>query len=74
VTRDLNALLRELRAICDRVESGKLPLAQILAEYERGVQLGREIDERLRRTEQRVDVIAPDGTLEVFPRTSGGSP
>lgn len=69
---DLDAKMKELRAICDRLESGKLPLEQTLAEYARGVTIGHEIDAELARAEQVVEVIRPDGSLEPFPRSPGG--
>jgi exodeoxyribonuclease VII small subunit len=71
---DLDVKMRELRAICDRVESGKLSLEESLAEYERGVALGREIDLLLSRAEQQVDLVRSDGTLEPFSRSPGGKP
>jgi exodeoxyribonuclease VII small subunit len=69
MTTDLDAKMKELRAIVGRLESGKLPLEQALAEYERGARLGREIDAALALAEQKVDLLKPDGTLEPLPRT-----
>lgn len=71
---DLDSKMRELHATCDRIESGKLTLEEALVEYERGVQIGREIDALLRRAEQKVDLVKPDGSLEPFPRSPEGSP
>jgi len=70
----LAAKLSELRAITARIESGKLSLEESLAEYDRGVALGREIAAELAAAEQKVDVIQPDGTLVPFPRLPGGTP
>lgn len=70
---DLDAKMKELRAICDRLESGKLPLEQTLAEYARGVTIGHEIDALLGQAEQKIDLIKPDGSIEPFPRSPGGA-
>ena len=54
------ASLGELEKIVTRLESGILPLEEALDEFERGVQLARLGQQRLKQAEQRVQILLHD--------------
>ncbi|CAI2404695.1 MULTISPECIES: exodeoxyribonuclease VII small subunit [Serratia] len=62
--------LSELENIVTRLESGELPLEDALNEFERGVQLARQGQQKLQQAEQRVQILlndsADDATLTPF--------
>lgn len=53
-----------------RLESGELPLEDALNEFERGVQLARQGQQKLQQAEQRVQILlnasADDAALAPF--------
>lgn len=49
--------LKELEAIVSRLENGDLPLEDALNEFERGVQLARQGQQKLQQAEQRVQIL-----------------
>jgi len=54
---NLEKSLEELEALVQRLESGDLPLAQALKEFERGVKLTRECQTVLKDAEQKVEIL-----------------
>ena len=62
--------LSELENIVTRLESGELPLEDALNEFERGVQLARQGQQKLQQAEQRVQILlnvsADDDALTPF--------
>ena len=54
-----------LEAIVEQMESGKLPLEDLIVRYEEGMGLVKVCQERLASAEQKIEIIA---------RTSGGKP
>ncbi|OMQ25393.1 exodeoxyribonuclease VII small subunit [Serratia oryzae] len=52
--------LSELEGIVTRLESGELPLEDALNEFERGVQLARQGQQKLQQAEQRVQILLND--------------
>lgn len=54
--------LSELENIVTRLESGELPLEDALNEFERGVQLARQGQQKLQQAEQRVQILLNDST------------
>jgi exodeoxyribonuclease VII small subunit len=52
--------LGELEGIVTRLESGELPLEEALNEFERGVQLARQGQQKLQQAEQRVQILLND--------------
>jgi exodeoxyribonuclease VII small subunit len=52
--------LNELESIVTRLESGDLPLEDALNEFERGVQLARQGQQKLQQAEQRVQILLND--------------
>src|SRR5712692_5201708 len=59
-----NAMDR-LEAIVEQMESGKLPLEDLIVRYEEGMNLVKICQERLASAEQKIEIIA---------RNSGGKP
>src|SRR2546421_12205902 len=54
-----------LEKIVEQMESGKLPLEDLIVRYEEGMNLGKICQERLANAEQKIEIIA---------RNSGGKP
>ena len=54
-----------LEAIVEQMESGKLPLEDLIVRYEEGMNLVKVCQERLASAEQKIDIIA---------RNSAGKP
>ncbi|MEW7001937.1 exodeoxyribonuclease VII small subunit [Serratia ureilytica] len=46
-----------MESIVTRLESGELPLEDALNEFERGVQLARQGQQKLQQAEQRVQIL-----------------
>lgn len=63
---DFEQSLQELEALVLRMESGDLSLDASLKEFERGVQLTRQCQAELTAAEQRVKLLAADGTATEF--------
>ncbi|MFZ1389228.1 MAG: exodeoxyribonuclease VII small subunit [Thiolinea sp.] len=63
---DFEQSLQELEALVLRMENGDLSLEDSLKEFERGVQLTRQCQEALTVAEQRVKLLAADGTQTDF--------
>lgn len=64
--------LNELEAIVARLESGELSLEDALNEFERGIQLARQSQQKLQQAEQRVQILLNDsnGDSTLAPFTS----
>ncbi|MFJ5482098.1 exodeoxyribonuclease VII small subunit [Pectobacterium actinidiae] len=61
--------LNELEKIVTRLESGELPLDDALNEFEHGIQLARQGQQKLQQAEQRVQILLsddPDAPLSLF--------
>ena len=54
-----------LEAIVEQMESGKLPLEELIVRYEEGMNMVKVCQERLASAEQKIEIIA---------RTSAGKP
>ncbi len=52
--------LQELEALVGRLESGDLPLEQLLSHYQRGADLLAQCRDRLQAVEQQVRVLDQD--------------
>jgi exodeoxyribonuclease VII small subunit len=52
--------LSELETIVTRLESGELPLEDALNEFEHGIQLARQGQQKLQQAEQRVQILLND--------------
>jgi len=65
---DFESCLSELETIVERMEQGEYTLDQSLADFERGVELTRLCQQRLKEAEQRVEQLAEkQGQLAVEP-------
>jgi exodeoxyribonuclease VII small subunit len=51
-----------LEAIVAQMESGKLPLEELIVRYEEGMKLVKICQERLASAEQKIEIIARDNT------------
>lgn len=67
---DFETAMQELEALVLRMEEGDLSLEQSLQEFERGVQLTRLCQQALAAAEQRVALVAADGTQTVMNGTT----
>ncbi len=64
-TLSFEAALAELEAIVSAMETGKIPLDEALARYQRGVELLRECNATLRAAEQKVAVLEADNLRDM---------
>ncbi|WP_193161715.1 exodeoxyribonuclease VII small subunit [Microbulbifer hainanensis] len=66
--------LEELEQLVDRLEAGDLPLEEALADFERGVKLTRECQQKLASAEQKVKVLMEEsGQVRELPFDSDDS-
>ena len=59
------AALAELEALVVRLESGEMPLAQLLTGYQRGAELLKFCRDRLEAVENQIKVL-DEGTLKTW--------
>jgi exodeoxyribonuclease VII small subunit len=61
--------LKELEAIAEQIEQGKIGLEESIAKYERGMALVKHCREILSKAEHRIQQLQQraDGTLETAP-------
>ena len=59
---DLNfeGAMDRLEKIVEQMESGKLPLEELIVRYEEGMNLVKVCQERLAKAEQKIEIIARD--------------
>ena len=69
-TLSFEAALAELEQVVADMESGKLPLEESLAAYQRGAELLRQCRSRLEDAQQQVRILE-DGSLKDFAGGSG---
>lgn len=60
-----NAMDR-LESIVEQMESGKLPLEELIVRYEEGMNLVKTCQERLSSAEQKIDIIARNSAGKPF--------
>lgn len=58
--------VQELEALVEKLESGRLPLEELLGHYRRGTELLGFCRARLRAVEEQVRVLDEDGTLQAW--------
>ncbi|MBK6907919.1 MAG: exodeoxyribonuclease VII small subunit [Rhodocyclaceae bacterium] len=61
------AALAELEGIVGAMETGKIPLDEALARYQRGVELLRDCNATLRAAEQKVAILEADSLRDMSP-------
>src|SRR5438552_14983467 len=57
---DFRTAMNRLEAIVEQMESGKLPLEDLIVRYEEGMNLVKICQERLASAEQKIEIIARD--------------
>jgi exodeoxyribonuclease VII small subunit len=65
VSPSYEAAVAELEALVGRLDSGEMPLEQMLSSYQRGAQLLQFCRERLQAVEDQIKVL-DDGALKVW--------
>lgn len=70
-TPTFEAALAELEQVVADMESGKLPLEESLAAYQRGAELLQQCRSRLEDAQQQVRILE-DGTLKNFASNGAG--
>lgn len=70
-TQTFEAALAELEQVVADMESGKLPLEESLAAYQRGSELLKQCRSRLDDAQQQVRILE-DGTLKNFANNGAG--
>ncbi|WP_226703976.1 exodeoxyribonuclease VII small subunit [Microbulbifer elongatus] len=67
-TATFESALEELEQLVERLESGDLPLDEALSDFERGVKLTRECQQKLASAEQKVKVLMEEnGQVQELP-------
>ena len=54
---NFEAAMDRLEAIVEQMESGKMPLEELIVRYEEGMKLVKTCQERLASAEQRIEII-----------------
>ena len=62
--------VEQLEALIASLESGQLPLEELLGQYQRGAALLQYCRERLRVVEEQVKLLDDDGTVQPWPPAS----
>lgn len=57
--------MERLESIVEEMESGKMPLEDLLVRYEEGMKLVKVCQERLTRAEEKIEIITRDHTGKV---------
>lgn len=65
VAPSYEAAIAELEALVGRLDSGEMPLEQMLSSYQRGAQLLQFCRERLQAVEDQIKML-DDGVLKVW--------
>lgn len=72
-TPDFEKTLAELDALVQRMEAGELPLAQAMAEFERGIQLTRQCQAHLEQARAQVAALLDETQRDQDPVNSESS-
>jgi len=63
---NLEKLLTELESIVNKMESDNLNIEESLKSYEKGINLIKDAQNKLKKIEQKVEVLSKDDVLENF--------
>ena len=63
---NLEKLLTELESIVNKMESDDLNIEESLKSYEKGINLIKDAQNKLKKIEQKVEVLSKDDVLENF--------
>ena len=67
-TEDINLekLIAELESIVNKMESDDLNVEDSLKSYEKGISLIKNAQKKLKKIEQKVEILSKEGNLENF--------
>lgn len=63
---NLEKLIAELESIVNKMESDDLNVEDSLESYEKGISLIKNAQKKLKKIEQKVEILSKEGTLENF--------
>ena len=63
---NLEKLIAELELIVNKMESDDLNVEDSLKSYEKGISLVKNAQNKLKKIEQKVEILSKEGTLENF--------
>ena len=63
---NLERLLSELESIVNMMEEDDLNIEESLKSYEKGIKLIKSAQDKLKKIEQKVELLSKDGVLEDF--------
>ena len=63
---NLEKLLTELESIVNKMESDNLNIEESLKSYEKGINLIKDAQNKLKKIEQKVEVLSKNDVLENF--------
>ena len=63
---NLEKLIAELESIVNKMESDDLNVEDSLKSYEKGITLIKNAQKKLKKIEQKVEILSKKGTLENF--------
>ena len=63
---NLEKLITELESIVNKMESDDLNVEDSLKSYEKGISLIKNAQIKLKKIEQKVEILSKEGTLENF--------
>jgi len=61
--------VEQLEALIANLESGQMPLEELLGQYQRGAALLKYCRERLQAVEEQVKLLDDDGAIKPWPQT-----
>ena len=63
---NLEKLIAELESIVNKMESDDLNVEDSLKSYEKGISLIKNAQKKLKKIEQKVEILSKEGNLEKF--------
>jgi len=63
---NLEKLIAELESIVNKMESDDLNVEDSLKSYEKGISLIKNAQNKLKKIEQKVEILSKEGNLEIF--------
>ena len=63
---NLEKLIAELESIVNKMERDDLNVEDSLKSYEKGISLIKNAQKKLKKIEQKVEILSKEGTLENF--------
>ena len=63
---NLEKLIAELESIVNKMESDDLNVEDSLKSYEKGISLIKNAQNKLKKIEQKVEILSKEGNLEKF--------